>query len=109
MRSLAKVIMLLIVLMFVSGFILLRVFGKAEAPRQPVEFDHWQHVTKEEGPQLECAFCHENPDKSRYATVPNISTCMACHETMETESPEIQKLAAIAERGEQPPWSRVYW
>jgi uncharacterized protein YgiB involved in biofilm formation len=109
MRKLTKVIMLLIVLMLVSGFILLRGFGGVEAPRQPIEFDHWQHVTKEEGPQLECSFCHENADKSRYATVPNISTCMACHESIETDRPEVQKLAAIAERNEQPAWSRIYW
>src|ERR1051325_4156442 len=109
MRRLSKVIILLAALMFVSGFILLRVFGAAEAPRQPIEFDHWQHVTKEEGPQLECGFCHENADKSRYATVPNISTCMACHESLETDKPEVQKLAAISERGEQPQWRRVYW
>lgn len=109
MRRLTKVFALLIVLIFVSGFILLGAFGRVEAPAQPIEFDHWQHVTKEEGPQLECNFCHENPDKSRYATVPNVSTCMTCHESIETDSPEVQKLAAIAERGEQPPWVRVYW
>jgi len=34
---------------------------------------------------------------------------MACHESIKTDSPEIQKLAAYSERKEQPPWKRVYW
>ena len=57
------------------GVVLLRAGAKPEAPKQPIEFDHWQHVTKEEGPQLECTFCHENVDKSSHATIPNVDTC----------------------------------
>jgi hypothetical protein len=34
---------------------------------------------------------------------------MICHTSERTESPEIQKLAAFSERGEQPPWVRTYW
>jgi hypothetical protein len=104
-----KALSLVIVVIFVGGFILLRANGKPDPPAQPVEFDHWQHVTKQEGPQLECAFCHEYADKSSAATVPNLDTCMACHVAIKTESPEVQKLAAIAERNEQPEWVRVYW
>jgi hypothetical protein len=95
--------------MTVVGVILLRAAGKPFAPRQPIEFDHWQHVTKEEGPQLECTFCHENVDKSSHATIPNITTCMGCHDSIKTNSPEVQKLAAFAEQKQQPPWRRVYW
>jgi hypothetical protein len=63
----------------------------------------------EGGPQLECTFCHENADKSSHATIPNVTTCMACHQTTKTDSPEVQKLTAIADRNEQPRWKRVYW
>jgi len=93
----------------VVGVVLLRAAAKPVAPKQPVEFDHWQHVTKEDGPQLECTFCHENADKSSHATIPNVDTCMGCHESIKTDSPEIQKLAAFAARKQQPPWRRVYW
>jgi len=93
----------------VIGLVLLRAAGKPEAPRQPIEFDHWQHVTKEEGPQLECAFCHENVDKSSHATIPNVDTCMGCHQTVEADKDEIQKLTSFADRKQQPPWRRVYW
>ena len=92
-----------------AGFMLLRAMGKPEAPQQPVEFDHWQHVTKKDGPELDCSFCHAHADKSPHATVPNVDTCMICHSSEKTESPEVQKLAAFSQRGEQPAWVRVYW
>jgi len=76
---------------------------------QPIAFDHSLHVTADQGPQLECSFCHEHADKSPHATIPNTSLCMGCHQSIRTEAPEIQKLASYAERGEQPPWKRVYW
>ncbi|HXG93690.1 MAG TPA: cytochrome c3 family protein [Blastocatellia bacterium] len=109
MTKRTKYIAILIVAALAAGLLLLRVMGKSEAPRQPIEFDHWQHISKPEGPQLDCVFCHEHADKSSHATIPNIETCMICHETEKTDSPEIQKLAAINARGEQPAWRRVYW
>lgn len=109
MRRPAKYISLVVVILLITGIFLLRAAGKPEAPRQPVDFNHWQHVTKKEGPELDCAYCHEHADKSPHATIPNTQTCMACHVAIKTESPEVQKLAAISERGEQPAWTRVYW
>ena len=92
-----------VVLAFLSGP------RKPQPPVQPIEFSHWQHVKKEEGPELDCRFCHEHADKGPHATIPNTSTCMACHAVMETDKPEVQKLAGFAERNEQPPWVRIYW
>ena len=34
--------------------------------------------------------------------------CMVCHERIKTDSPEIKKLAAYAQKNEEPPWVRVY-
>jgi hypothetical protein len=93
----------------VGGFFLLRATGGPVAPEQPVAFDHWQHVTKKEGPQLDCAFCHEYADRSPHATIPNTEKCMLCHETERTDNSEVQKLAAYVERREQPPWARVFY
>jgi hypothetical protein len=83
--------------------------AKTQGPAQPIEFDHWQHVEKEDGPRLSCDFCHEHAGESAYATIPNVSTCMVCHDSIKTDSPQVQKLAAIAARGQQPGWVRVYW
>ncbi|HKP85233.1 MAG TPA: cytochrome c3 family protein [Blastocatellia bacterium] len=94
---------------FVSGMTLVGILGSPDAPRQPIEFDHSLHASNEDGPQLDCAFCHEHADKSSHATVPSSATCMGCHESVKPDSPEIQKLAAYYERQEQPPWVRVCW
>ncbi|PYP90286.1 MAG: menaquinol oxidoreductase [Blastocatellia bacterium AA13] len=106
-----KVVLILLALAAVSVVFLSGIIGKPFEPAQPIAFDHWQHTSKqgEDTPKLECTDCHENADKSRFATIPNVSKCMICHETMKTESPEIQKLAAYSSRSEQPPWKRVYW
>jgi hypothetical protein len=103
---------LVVILLLGGAFFFLRASGRPEPPIQPIAFDHWQHVSKPEadgGPQLDCAFCHEHADKSAHASIPNVDTCMLCHQATKAESPEVQKLAGFAERGEQPPWRRVYW
>jgi cytochrome c7-like protein len=109
MTRLAKALILIVGLVVVTGVVLVRVFGAAEAPRQPIEFDHSQHVSKEGGPQLTCQDCHEHAAESAHATIPNVSqTCMACHQVEKADSPEVQKLTRIAESGEQPPWRGIY-
>src|SRR5258705_4623505 len=78
-------------ILLVALCIALAVIGgsnKPKAPVQPIEFSHWQHVKKQEGPELDCIFCHEHADKGPHATIPNTSTCMACHEAVETDKPE---------------------
>src|SRR5215467_7326964 len=109
MKRLMQMVPLVVLLILIGGFLLLGPRRGPSAPEQPIAYDHWIHVTNPEGPQLECTFCHENADKSSHATIPNISTCMACHESIATDRPEVQKLAGYSERHEQPPWIRVYW
>ncbi|MEW6130563.1 MAG: cytochrome c3 family protein [Acidobacteriota bacterium] len=107
-RSL-KIIALLVIIFVPLGFFIPRATNRPTAPKQPIEYNHWQHVVSQDGPQLDCDFCHENADKSPHATIPNISTCMGCHVAVKTESPEIQKLAEFYKRKEQPKWVRVYY
>jgi hypothetical protein len=103
-----KIILLAVAVVFVAGFVMLQASNQPTAPQQPIAYNHWQHVTSKEGPQLSCDYCHEYADKSAHATIPNITTCMGCHAAVKTESPEVQKLAAIAKRKEQPKWVRIY-
>ncbi len=109
LRKLTAVISILFAATLTSGFMLFEAFSTSDGPRQPVEFDHWQHVSKEEGPQLECSTCHQYASASPNATIPSVSTCMVCHESINADSPEVKKLAAFAEREAEPPWVRVYW
>jgi hypothetical protein len=109
MRRLTKLILLSVAVIAAGLFLLLRAIARSEPPHQPIAFDHWQHVSKKEGPELKCSFCHEHVDKSAHATIPNVDTCMVCHQTEKTETADVRKLATIAERKEQPAWARVYW
>src|SRR5215467_2792449 len=109
MKTVVQTATVVAVLILIGGFLLLDGSPKADAPTQPIAYDHWIHVTRSDGPQLDCTFCHENADKSSHATIPNVSKCMECHQVYATDKPEVQKLAGYFDRGEQPPWSRVYW
>src|SRR5262249_35721414 len=109
MKRVMQMVPVAVLLILIGGFFLFGGAGRPEAPEQPIAYDHWIHVTRSDGPQLECTFCHENADKSSHATIPNVSKCMECHQVIAAEKPEIQKLAGYFDRGEQPPWVRVYW
>ena len=72
---------------------------------QPIAYPHKIHVVDN---QMECLSCHVNADRSIGATIPSVTECMVCHENVKTDSPEIKKLAAYAQKNEEPPWVRVY-
>lgn len=76
-----------------------------KTPEQPIAFSHKIHVTRV---GLECTHCHEYVERSPRATIPPVATCMACHENVATDRPEIQKLTGYWERKEPIPWNRVY-
>jgi hypothetical protein len=75
------------------------------APSQPIAFPHTVHAG-ELG--LECTFCHVNAPRSPRATVPPLSICMTCHETIALDRPEVQKLRRHVARGEPVVWNRVH-
>ncbi|MBI3651711.1 MAG: menaquinol oxidoreductase [Acidobacteria bacterium] len=104
-----KIFLLVGVAILIAVWLAWRAASQPVAPDQPIAYNHWQHISKPDGPQLDCDFCHEYADKSAHATIPNITTCMGCHEAVKTDSPEVQKLAAYAQRQEQPKWVRVYF
>jgi hypothetical protein len=72
--------------------------------KQPVAFPHKVHTVN----QIECVFCHTGVEVSERAGIPSVSQCMICHQSIKTESAEIQKLAAFAGRNEEVPWVRIY-
>jgi hypothetical protein len=75
-----------------------------EPPKQPIAYSHKQHLAL----GLKCKECHVQPDPGDMMTFPASSKCMACHNTIAKDKPEIQKLAAFAKSGEIIPWVRVY-
>lgn len=75
------------------------------SPEQPIAFPHTIHAGQL---GLACTFCHANAERSPSATVPPLSTCMTCHETIALDRPEVQKLRGYVERKEPVLWRRVH-
>lgn len=75
------------------------------APAQPIAFPHTVHAGRL---GLECTFCHVNAPRSPEATVPPLSVCMTCHETIGLDRPEVRKLRGYVERKEPVTWARVH-
>jgi hypothetical protein len=109
MRKVKIAVLSVSLVAIIGAGLMFGVAARPAAPDQPIAYSHFQHVGDASGPQLDCDFCHQHAGESRYATIPNVTTCMACHESVKADSPDIQKLAGYAARGEQPPWKRVYW
>jgi hypothetical protein len=74
-------------------------------PVQPIAFNHKVHLAK----GMECTACHAGVTQGPDAGIPSVTFCMACHQAIATDKPEIKKLASYAAKGQEPPWQRVYW
>lgn len=78
-------------------------------PDQPINFSHVTHVQKN---QMECQFCHWNVAKSSYAAIPEVETCMGCHNLIlgvtDEQKAEIAKIKEYWEKGEAIPWEKVH-
>ncbi|MCS6961152.1 MAG: cytochrome c family protein [Deltaproteobacteria bacterium] len=92
-----------------------RLFGayeraKGYKPAQPIKFSHVVHVQKL---KMDCTYCHWSVDKSPYAALPSVESCMNCHSQVQSsEKPEwdreIKKLLEFFNKGEQIPWIKVH-
>src|ERR1700722_12212289 len=75
-----------------------------EHPVQPIAYTHKVHLAN----GLQCEMCHVGVDQGPDARIPGVAFCMTCHQAIDTDNPEIKKIAAYAQRGEEIPWVRVY-
>ncbi len=73
------------------------------APDQPIEFSHKKHSDA----GLECLFCHSQAPRSDIAGIPSVKFCIECHQTIATESEQIQILQGYWDRQEPIPWVAV--
>lgn len=87
------------------GWLLVAAEDPAPAPiQQPIAYSHKKHIAL----GLKCKECHTNPEPGETMTFPVTSKCMACHQTIKKDSPEIQKLAGFHNSKQPVPWVRVY-
>jgi hypothetical protein len=78
--------------------------GRRREPVQPIAYTHKVHLAN----GMQCTDCHVGVDQGPDARIPGVTVCMTCHQVIATDRPEIKKVAAYAERGEDIPWQRVY-
>lgn len=90
-----------------AGLLLLLLFnnlGFGSRTEQPIRFNHKKHL--EQG--LECDSCHRYVKTQPFAGMPDIGTCLQCHQEAITKNPEEEKIRQFAKRGGEIPWKRLY-
>lgn len=50
--------------------------AEGHKPEQPINFSHIVHVQKN---KMECQYCHWSVSDASYAALPDVETCMGCH------------------------------
>ncbi|NNE67003.1 MAG: cytochrome c3 family protein [Pyrinomonadaceae bacterium] len=73
-------------------------------PLQPINFSHKVHAGDN---SINCTYCHTSADTSRVAGIPTAENCMACHDQVKPDSPEIQKISMALKRNEPIRWVKV--
>ncbi len=79
--------------------------NQGNAPEQPIDFPHPQHV---QTLGMNCLYCHYSANKAPDPGLPAVSTCMGCHQVVGRNSPEIQKLAQYWADSTPVPWVRIH-
>ena len=79
-------------------------------PEQPIKFSHVTHVQKN---KMECQYCHWSVGKASYAAIPEVKTCMGCHEALvpgqtEEQKVEIKKIKDAYAAGKPIEWNKVH-
>ena len=73
-------------------------------PKQPVPFSHRVHAGDK---RISCFFCHPFADRGPSAGMPEVSTCLLCHNQIVPQFPPVQKVHEFFANDEPVPWVRV--
>jgi hypothetical protein len=71
---------------------------------QAIPFSHKHHVGDD---GLDCRYCHDSVEKSAFAGIPPLSTCMSCHSQLFRDAPVLALLRDSFARGQGLVWRRV--
>jgi hypothetical protein len=74
-------------------------------PNQPIAFLHRVHAGDNEIP---CLYCHYGARTSRHAGIPPASVCMNCHNLLEKQTVEIEKLKEAVQEKRPIKWIKVH-
>src|SRR5262245_23757471 len=79
---------LVVSLVALVGAIRLPGSNQGYEPVQPIAYSHKLHAGDL---QIKCLYCHSNADKSRYAGIPAMSTCMNCHASITASQAAVKR------------------
>ncbi|HEY6451579.1 MAG TPA: cytochrome c3 family protein, partial [Steroidobacteraceae bacterium] len=79
--------------------------GVDDPLEQPVAFSHKHHVGDD---GIDCRYCHAAVEKSAFAGIPPLSTCMSCHSQLFTDQPALAPLVRAFQSGVALHWQRVH-
>jgi hypothetical protein len=75
------------------------------SPVQPIAFPHRVHAGDN---QIPCLYCHSAARTSRHAGIPPASVCMNCHNILEKQTVEIEKLKEAVALQRPIRWVKVH-
>ena len=75
------------------------------SPIQPIAFSHKLHAGDNKIP---CLYCHYAARTSRHAGIPPASVCMNCHNLVEKQTAEIEKLKESVQEQRPIRWIKVH-
>jgi hypothetical protein len=75
------------------------------SPEQPIHFPHRIHAGDNKIP---CLYCHYAARTSRHAGIPPASVCMNCHNIMDKQTVEIQKLKESVQQERPIAWVKIH-
>ena len=71
---------------------------------QPVPFSHKHHVGDD---GIDCRYCHNSAEKSRFAGMPSSETCMTCHSQIFNDAPVLAPVRQSLATNTPLKWNRV--
>jgi len=74
-------------------------------PAQPIAFPHKIHAGDNKIP---CLYCHYAARTSRHAGIPPASVCMNCHNLVEKQTVEIEKLKEAVQELRPIKWTKIH-
>ena len=89
-----------------AAFELSRVgINQGYSPKQPIDFPHQVHAGDN---KIACLYCHYAARTSRHAGIPPASVCMGCHNILEKQTAEIEKLKESVQQERPIRWVQVH-
>src|SRR5438067_1700734 len=74
------------------------------AIEQPIPFSHRHHAGQL---GIDCRYCHDEAERSAFAGIPPVHTCMSCHSQVWRTAAMLEPVRAAERTGIVLPWLRV--